>query len=616
MFLIKIIIFLVLAFTYLFFFEKRGKKKNDIFLFLYLGILFVIFTSLWQATLPEFYFLLTFTLLIAVFRAGLYSLALLIFQLGYSALFLGSVISFPAYGVIIVGTVATIGFIRIFSYDQSEKTYGKPGDDGSEVSGDYEETFLKKIEMNVKSKMDLVSTMDEEILFFHYLLKKNRLVIGYSNHKSLMKSDIPWESVPFLKELILSAKISRVDRPEENIRKYGLFLKDVIINGMIIKPFLNGDRVEGIMGFATSHSERFQQYLPFYERYLDDMAEYFQSRRIYRKLLKEKNEFLFFYNALSKMNQSRSLNDISDNFLNSFKKMFSVNIYSFLEVAEDSYRVISSTSKECITDKWFAVPQGSYLLPLMKKPELRIVNIGDKRRIKLNISGSVESMFNSGIFIAIPIQTSVSNPYVILLELKSKHLTSNEKKMISILSDNLQHIIENMALLERFSNLANYDGLTEIYNHKKFQELFQETLDHSKSPRRDLCVVMLDIDHFKLFNDTYGHKTGDLVLKKVARSMEKSIKDNDVVARYGGEEFIVLIRDSDIETGMSVAERIRKNIESIRLDIGSEVIRITISGGLSHYPSMGLDRSTLIEKADKALYASKEKGRNQVSIFD
>ena len=127
MFLVKIIIFLILAFIYLFFFEKRGKKKNDIFLFLYLGILFVIFTSLWRVTLPEFYFLLTFTLLLAVFRAGLYSLALLIFQLGYSALFLGSVISFPAYGVIIVGTVATIGFIRIFSYDQSEKTFGKPG---------------------------------------------------------------------------------------------------------------------------------------------------------------------------------------------------------------------------------------------------------------------------------------------------------------------------------------------------------------------------------------------------------------------------------------------------------------------------------------------------------
>ena len=126
-----------------------------------------------------------------------------------------------------------------------------------------------------------------------------------------------------------------------------------------------------------------------------------------------------------------------------------------------------------------------------------------------------------------------------------------------------------------------------------------------------LCLILCDIDHFKKINDTHGHPFGDQVLKKVASILKQSIRQVDLTARYGGEEFAIILEASDEEGGLIQAERVRQSIEDLVFDSKGEKITITMSFGLAAYPLDGESKAELIDRADQALYAAKEGGRNR-----
>ena len=163
--------------------------------------------------------------------------------------------------------------------------------------------------------------------------------------------------------------------------------------------------------------------------------------------------------------------------------------------------------------------------------------------------------------------------------------------------------------------LAITDGLTKLYIHRYFQQRFDEELQRAKRYSKPLSFLMMDIDHFKIFNDTYGHQVGDRVLKIVARLVEKSVRDVDIVARYGGEEFSVILPELDTQEAEVPAERIRKNIETYDFYVEDKIVPITVSLGISTYPIHAEEKADIIEAADNALYYSKETGRNKYSAY-
>jgi diguanylate cyclase (GGDEF)-like protein len=189
--------------------------------------------------------------------------------------------------------------------------------------------------------------------------------------------------------------------------------------------------------------------------------------------------------------------------------------------------------------------------------------------------------------------------------------TESDKELFSAIA--LQAAIAiDKAILYR---LAITDGLTKLYLHRYFQQRFDEELKRAKRYGKSVSLIMMDIDHFKNFNDTYGHQVGDRVLKTVARLVEKSIRDTDIPARYGGEEFAVILPEMDSEGARVPAERIRKAIESYDFYVEEEKVPITISLGVATYPEHAEEKSMIIEYADTALYYSKETGRNRVTVF-
>ncbi|WP_026476176.1 diguanylate cyclase [Alkaliphilus transvaalensis] len=174
------------------------------------------------------------------------------------------------------------------------------------------------------------------------------------------------------------------------------------------------------------------------------------------------------------------------------------------------------------------------------------------------------------------------------------------KKLIS-----LAYIMLNNYYLKIESSI---DKMTGAYVRKYFEKLLLENIESAKEINQNLSIVMCDIDHFKIINDTYGHQRGDLILEEAGKVLQRSIRTSDFVGRYGGEEFIILLPGADKNAAYKIAEKIRISFEEAKL-LGDE-FNLTISCGVASFPEDGSNKEIIIEKADQALYNAKEQGRN------
>ncbi|MDD4183539.1 MAG: sensor domain-containing diguanylate cyclase [Candidatus Omnitrophica bacterium] len=170
--------------------------------------------------------------------------------------------------------------------------------------------------------------------------------------------------------------------------------------------------------------------------------------------------------------------------------------------------------------------------------------------------------------------------------------------------------IENSRAFEDTLIKAHTDTLTSLWNHGYFQYKLDEELLKAKSKNYPISILMIDLDDFKKFNDTYGHIQGDGALRKVSEQLKKTARDIDIICRYGGEEFSVILPFTTKEEAFGVAEVIRKSLAENNI----AGYKFTVSIGLSNYPQDGLEKDALIRKADMALYKAKREGKNKVEL--
>ena len=163
--------------------------------------------------------------------------------------------------------------------------------------------------------------------------------------------------------------------------------------------------------------------------------------------------------------------------------------------------------------------------------------------------------------------------------------------------------------------MAITDEMTGLYLRRFYYQRLREELRRAKRYKHSCTVIMLDIDHFKNFNDTYGHQSGDMVLIQVAKKLQECVRNVDIVARIGGEEFAIICPEQSSQMSLVPAERIRRTIEAEKLDLGQAVVQITVSVGVSDFPDCEGNEHELMEAADQALYYAKEHGRNKVVMY-
>ncbi|MEK7434605.1 MAG: diguanylate cyclase [Cyanobacteriota bacterium] len=192
--------------------------------------------------------------------------------------------------------------------------------------------------------------------------------------------------------------------------------------------------------------------------------------------------------------------------------------------------------------------------------------------------------------------------------------TERDESMITSLTNHTATLWQKA----KFYEMATVDGLTQLYVRRFFEQRIGEELRKAQRLDRKLSLMFIDIDHFKKFNDTWGHQTGDDVLRVVAKKIKDSVRKGiDIAARYGGEELTVIMPETDANGAVILAERIRLSIEKANLDNpnGGEPLKVTISIGVSTFPDHAVNVQDLVEKADIAVYKSKANGRNRATLY-
>lgn len=191
----------------------------------------------------------------------------------------------------------------------------------------------------------------------------------------------------------------------------------------------------------------------------------------------------------------------------------------------------------------------------------------------------------------------------------------DEKRMIKLVADLGSLALNNADLFTRWENIANADSLTGL-STKRFLNLRLGELTHrAEQSHMPLSLVIFDIDHFKTFNDTYGHLAGDSILKTVAALLKGQLRQDDIAARYGGEEFVIVLPNTTKEDAAAIAEKIRKAIGTHSFNAANDAghrVTVTISGGVASHLIDGKSSNEILSAADQALYLAKEQGRNQV----
>ncbi|WP_320006729.1 GGDEF domain-containing protein [Maridesulfovibrio sp.] len=192
------------------------------------------------------------------------------------------------------------------------------------------------------------------------------------------------------------------------------------------------------------------------------------------------------------------------------------------------------------------------------------------------------------------------------------------KDQVSTLNAAVNHLslaLSNAIMFDKIKTRANRDGLTRVYNRCSFDERLVEEFKRHQRLNTELALLMIDLDHFKSVNDTYGHMAGDMVLEKVARLFENTFRSTDFIARYGGEEFAILLPHTNEAQARMLAERIREKISASNMTYQDASFNITASIGVSSVCPGSLEKGTeIVRKADEALYEAKAQGRNRVVV--
>ncbi|CAK0780959.1 Sensor domain-containing diguanylate cyclase [Gammaproteobacteria bacterium] len=189
-------------------------------------------------------------------------------------------------------------------------------------------------------------------------------------------------------------------------------------------------------------------------------------------------------------------------------------------------------------------------------------------------------------------------------------------KLANILADNIGLGIANLKLRESMRNMAIRDPLTRLFNRRYMEEVLVQEQHRTKRNNAQLAVIMIDIDHFKQFNDNFGHDGGDAILRALGDFLKKHVRGSDVACRYGGEEFILILSPSSAEGALRRGEKIREDAGLLRVyHANQDLSAITLSLGVAIYPDQGNSPEDIIKAADIALYRAKCSGRNRVVMF-
>lgn len=231
----------------------------------------------------------------------------------------------------------------------------------------------------------------------------------------------------------------------------------------------------------------------------------------------------------------------------------------------------------------------------------------------------IKKILNLNFFVTMPLKTRDHTVGLILVDniFSKDPISKDDVRILSMFAAHAGLAIENSRLYEKTVHLSRTDWLTGLWNARYFNDSLAEMIGDTIDTKASICLLMIDIDNFKRYNDVLGHQEGNQAIKRVADVLKKFSRKNEFVCRYGGEEFSIVMANTEKNEARIIAQRLRFEVEkSFENDSRiPEELKLTISLGLSSFPNDSRKKNDLIKKADLALYHSKKIGKNKVSIY-
>jgi diguanylate cyclase (GGDEF)-like protein len=399
--------------------------------------------------------------------------------------------------------------------------------------------------------------------------------------------------------------------------------KKTAIQSMLAVPVLAGERLEGVISLDSTHLNFFPADAPaVLESFAAQMSEMIRMARLAKEREETGLEFQAFYHASQVLSSMIDFEEIIRKFhslsLEIVKSDFTAiavmqdeshfKLYQWAYTTKDQeVQVLNDLPHEATTwISWF----------LQNREEPLILSGAQLKLQEMPILPQEERREPFAAYMAVPMRhQNKCVGAVLLASERGDAFTSHQSRILSILCNQAAVSLENATILKTMEQLAITDGLTGLFNHRYFQDAFDRELERASRQKQNLSLLLLDIDHFKGLNDTFGHPAGDFVLKNLSAILRGGARKIDILARYGGEEFAALLPGIDLKNARKTAERWRKAIQRATIKWEKKSFAITVSIGIASYPQDGEEKKLLIDKSDKALYYSKDQGRNQVRHF-
>lgn len=396
----------------------------------------------------------------------------------------------------------------------------------------------------------------------------------------------------------------------EKVTEVG-YIKNIKISSLIVIPIMDGSVSIGLLTLDSSIYQAFSETdRKTAQMFTKQLVRILERERVYMMMKRDVSGLKILTEGSSNLASSLDIDFIAKKLCGVAETIVSSQVFFFLLNSRDFE--LKHPTGVFTNEKKRVNFKGTIINFAIENKQRHY--IGDTTAYRVPIMPFEVKNVCSVIAIPLLAENQLHGLLVMLSE-KRDFLDSFQIGLLEVLCNQASISIANAKLHAEIERLATTDGLTGLFNHRRFQESLSVEFKRLNRQSSSVSLILTDIDYFKKVNDTYGHPMGDIVLKGVSKIIKEEIRDIDIPARYGGEEFAVILPGTDAEDSKNIAERLRKAVMNATFYADSKPLKVTISIGIASAPVDAGSKEELIEKTDKALYHSKHNGRNQSVIW-
>ncbi|ANH11707.1 TPA: diguanylate cyclase [Legionella pneumophila] len=502
--------------------------------------------------------------------------------------------------ILISGGIASILFLTIaFILANIELSTRRK----TELQNQNTQIRLKKI---IESASDMIAAFDKDQRFitFNEAYQREFKRLFDKSISINMSLEEAFNDVPENKKKLMQTWKESLQRDEETQNIEVNTEQEKTIYEMTSKLIQNGDNeIKGVVHSVRNITKRVQEHTELqesYEKLANGMKE-----------LQEKNEQITLLVEMSDiMLACGSQEELSDVMAKYSQRLlqFSSGYLFIMHPSKNYLEKAASWGNPQPHDLTFT-PEQCWAIRLGR------IHYAGSSRIELMCSHTMFAEQPELSLLCVPLMAQNDIYGLLYLEV-GLEFDENQQLLITAFAELTALALANVRLRENLRYQSIRDPLTGLYNRRYLEDFLFKQLHQAERTKASFAILMLDLDHFKKINDTFGHDAGDLVLKELGQILNSDIRLGDIAARYGGEEFVLLLYDIDAQAAKMKAENLRSAISNLQVKYGAQPVgQITASIGISVYPDDAKSPAEVIEAADKALYQAKNKGRNKVILF-